>query len=84
MGQYINPAELVEENGKLIELKASLSETEAQLEQGQKICVVATGVGGRKIALVVNGQNDFTVVSAAPRRVLGVYAVGHYLVETNG
>lgn len=80
MGQYIHPVELVEENGKPIELKKSLSETEDQLEAGQKICVISTGPG-RKIALVINGQNDFSAVTTAPERILGVYAIGHYLVE---
>ena len=87
MGQYIHPVELVEENGRQIELKASFSETEAQLEPGQKICVVSSGPGGfhgRKVALVINGSNDFTAVKNEPERVLGVYAVGHYLVEVNG
>lgn len=81
MGQYLHPVEVIEENARPIEFKDTFGQTIDQLNPGEKACIVASGPGGRKIALVLNGENDFRAVKLEPERLIAVYAIKSVLFE---
>ena len=80
MGQYIEPAELVEESGRRIELMGTLSETEEQLREGERIATFTQRPFG-KVALLIDGEGDFVAVQGDLQNLLGLYAIGPALIE---
>jgi hypothetical protein len=80
MSLYINPPERAETEGRKIALKNSLSETESQLKENEKMSAVFLA-GGRKVALIMNGERDFRDVRSLQSDFLGLYAIPKDLAD---
>ena len=83
MGTYVNPSSLVPQKGRKVELQKTFAETSTQLRDGEKLCAYANGAGGQ-VGLVIMHAGDFSAVSGAPGRLIGLYAIGSDVLEHAG
>ena len=70
---YIDPPELAETRGTVIQLMDTEEETRGQLSSGQEMCAVALRPFG-KVALLMRTESDFRAVKT-DQRGLTLYAI---------
>ncbi len=78
MGKYVRQPSVVENLGRKVELRDTLSATREQLRNGEELCAVAERRHG-KVALVLDGERDFQEVSRGD--ILALYAIGPSVLE---
>lgn len=82
MGLYIRPASSVSGQGRKIDFKPSKTETESQLQPGERLAVVAHRAHG-DVALLIDSDGDFHAArGTAPADLVGLYAISEDIART--